>query len=639
MALAATLAVFAGAATPALALRVCAYNLLNYDNLNSVRDAAFQTVIPAIGNIDVLSVEEMQDQTAVNNFLNNVLNAVEPGQWAAATYFDDPTMSFNQALFYRPSTVTIVAADTLGNAPRDISYYTFHPVGYTTPAVDVTIFATHFKASSGSTNEATRLVEAQRLRLFMNTQFPAGSNLIVCGDFNMYNSGEPAYQELTGSQADNDGRMFDPLNAPGTWHNNASFSWLHTQSTRTGFLTPGDGGSTGGVDDRFDFILTSAALNDGVGLDQIASTYRAFGEDGNHFNQELSAPPTIPEGQVVQDALERASDHLPVLMDFQVPALVSVSPQSLDFGTVVLGGAADLTTTVTNVAVSPADVLDYSFTGAAGFTVPAGMFAEAAGGGGDLQTISMDTTAPGVLAGTVQVASDDPDNPSVSIAVGGTVVAHAAPSLSGLATVLADTSDFGAHEEGFFTDLSVQVSNLGFGGLQALLEVYDAQITGGGGRFSIVGGFSPVGVGATAASFGLHFDDAGTTAAGDTTYTATLVFSTRDDQALPGAANRADLTVTLTATVQANLSGLGDDPTHFATLLRANHPNPFAGPTHIAFQLAREGSVRLTIYDIQGRRVRRLVEGGLGAGDHDVVWDGRNDAGRAARPGIYFYSL
>ena len=80
------------------------------------------------------------------------------------------------------------------------------------------IYSLHLKASQGSENEAKRLAEATILRNHMNGLFP-DSNFMVVGDFNIYDSGKPAYEMLTGDQTDNDGRVFDPINQPGNWHN------------------------------------------------------------------------------------------------------------------------------------------------------------------------------------------------------------------------------------------------------------------------------------------------------------------------------------------------------------------------------------------------------------------------------------
>ncbi len=73
--------------------------------------------------------------------------------------------------------------------------------------------------------------------------------------------------------------------------------------------------------------------------------------------------------------------------------------------------------------------------------------------------------------------------------------------------------------------------------------------------------------------------------------------------------------------------------------LAPNTPNPFNPLTKIAFALDRSGPVQLAVYDLQGRLVRTLLSEPLVAGQHDLVWDGRDDAGQQAASGTYVYRL
>lgn len=73
--------------------------------------------------------------------------------------------------------------------------------------------------------------------------------------------------------------------------------------------------------------------------------------------------------------------------------------------------------------------------------------------------------------------------------------------------------------------------------------------------------------------------------------------------------------------------------------LGVNSPNPFNPQTRIPFSISRSGRVALVIYDVKGRVVRRLLDGSYPAGEHDTVWDGRDDAGRPVSSGTYFYRL
>ncbi|MGH7741521.1 MAG: T9SS type A sorting domain-containing protein, partial [Candidatus Eiseniibacteriota bacterium] len=64
-------------------------------------------------------------------------------------------------------------------------------------------------------------------------------------------------------------------------------------------------------------------------------------------------------------------------------------------------------------------------------------------------------------------------------------------------------------------------------------------------------------------------------------------------------------------------------------------PNPTTGATRIAFSVAFQTAVRLSIVDIQGREIALLADGVLPAGRHEIEWNGRRGASRAPA-GIYF---
>jgi flagellar hook assembly protein FlgD len=68
-------------------------------------------------------------------------------------------------------------------------------------------------------------------------------------------------------------------------------------------------------------------------------------------------------------------------------------------------------------------------------------------------------------------------------------------------------------------------------------------------------------------------------------------------------------------------------------------PNPFAGRTDLHFAVASASPVRLAIYDVSGRLVRRLVDQEMPAGEHMRSWDGRGADGSRAAGGVYFVRL
>jgi hypothetical protein len=77
----------------------------------------------------------------------------------------------------------------------------------------------------------------------------------------------------------------------------------------------------------------------------------------------------------------------------------------------------------------------------------------------------------------------------------------------------------------------------------------------------------------------------------------------------------------------------------FETALEANYPNPFTRQTTIAYRLGEPQEVEITVYNVLGQRVRRLVTGRREAGPHTVQWDARDDLGQPVASGVYFYRI
>lgn len=75
------------------------------------------------------------------------------------------------------------------------------------------------------------------------------------------------------------------------------------------------------------------------------------------------------------------------------------------------------------------------------------------------------------------------------------------------------------------------------------------------------------------------------------------------------------------------------------TKLKGNYPNPFNPETTISFSLKESGNAELKVYNAKGQLVRTLAKGTMDAGEHRLVWDGRDDRGSSVASGIYFYRL
>jgi parallel beta-helix repeat protein len=73
--------------------------------------------------------------------------------------------------------------------------------------------------------------------------------------------------------------------------------------------------------------------------------------------------------------------------------------------------------------------------------------------------------------------------------------------------------------------------------------------------------------------------------------------------------------------------------------LAQNYPNPFNPSTTIEYALPRDTWIRITIYNILGKKVRTLVNERQPAGGKRITWDGKNDEGDEVASGIYFYQI
>jgi hypothetical protein len=87
------------------------------------------------------------------------------------------------------------------------------------------------------------------------------------------------------------------------------------------------------------------------------------------------------------------------------------------------------------------------------------------------------------------------------------------------------------------------------------------------------------------------------------------------------------------------VTGAGTPETPRSFALYQNVPNPFNPSTAIAFDVPKRAKVKLVIYDVSGRLVRKLVDREVEPGRKSVSWDGRDFSGRNVASGIYFYRL
>jgi len=70
-----------------------------------------------------------------------------------------------------------------------------------------------------------------------------------------------------------------------------------------------------------------------------------------------------------------------------------------------------------------------------------------------------------------------------------------------------------------------------------------------------------------------------------------------------------------------------------------NYPNPFNPSTTIRFELPQAGMAGICIYNIKGQLVRSFPDDNRAAGIHELVWDGKDDTGKAVGSGVYLARL
>jgi len=473
-----------GLSAPAMAqLRIAAWNITNYAGGLT---ADIQAVVYGVYQgrsfaPDALMVQEVLSSSATSALVT-ILNSApgSPGDWAAATFINGPDT--DSAFFYRTSKLALLGEPTIvvpgGNlqgAPRNVMRYDVRPLGYGAASTTIAMYSVHMKAGSTSGDQSRRLAEAILIRDNAEA-LPAGWNFLVGGDFNIQSSSQAAYQELVGSQVNNAGQFFDPINTPGSWNNNSLFRLVHTQD-------PAD--ATGGMDDRHDQLLLSGGLVDGAGMDYIGNpamayrsfvspalgqpvdnqqwedpnhSYRAWGNDGTSYNGTLTVTESSSNGvalspprengmvgATIAQAIKNCASglgHIPVFLDVRVPPEV-VADTFVDFGTVNLGETAEQPLQVANagdVALwgeSGIASLSYTLAASEGFGAPAGPHSDSAGGGSNSHTIAMDTSTPGPKSGTITINSNSPDEPSRIVMLLGEVFAAPPPCMG-------DANDDGA---------------------------------------------------------------------------------------------------------------------------------------------------------------------------------------------------
>src|SRR4051812_3432019 len=385
--------------------------------------------------IDVLMLQEQdlpaagaggnpQNASPTTQTILSMLNTAYAGQgvtYAMSNRTGTSDGAGTQTLIYRTQTVQLIADTAFGYVGQDrqTTRFQLRPVGYTS-AADFYVYNSHYKASMDSpapgANATKRLNEANEIRLNSDA-LGEGTHAIYAGDLNLYysDSREPAWARLVQAGA---GQGNDPANKVGNWNQNVSFAAIHSQSP----CVTGTVNSTnncfagGGMDDRFDFQVVTGEFLDGAGLSYIANSYHSFGNNGTTYNLDInSASNTVPLTGVtsytkaqVLSALHTVSDHLPVVADYQIPAIMQAVAASIPTS-IDLGSAFNLNVTVSNsanvITANGADVLHYSVSTSGSASGSFLNQSDAALGGSNVHSIALNTLTIGMQSATVTVTS------------------------------------------------------------------------------------------------------------------------------------------------------------------------------------------------------------------------------------------
>lgn len=313
-------------------IKVMHYNLLMFGDCNGVTTTQkYQWLGTILEHVqpDLFTINELIPQTA---YLNGI-KALSFDYTTSMAYFPLTNQAnsnivnglfYNQTRFQPASPQSVVIAHSL----RDINAYRLMYIpsiqGGSTDTLFLTCVVAHFKAGEGNSEEASRLGAANAIMNYLE-RLPEEEMVLVMGDFNLYSHQEPAFQAMV-NHSDPAIRLVD-VSGKSTGWNGPAHARIHTQSPR---VSPGDCGSGGGMDDRFDFVLANQRLiapDSRIRID--SASYQALGNNGTAFDGELSCTGNTTVPFSVCLALKQMSDHLPVVVELNADATLGVERRQL----------------------------------------------------------------------------------------------------------------------------------------------------------------------------------------------------------------------------------------------------------------------------------------------------------------------
>ena len=315
-------------------ITVMQYNLLEYGNYQSGfadcyetnnntqrKDECIRTLMDYV-KPDILTVCEFgATQALLDNFMRHNL----PDYWQSDDIINYAHSNIINHIFYDSRKMALKKHVALRTNPRDTDVYELYmktPSLVAGDTIKLVCIVAHPKAGMNYQSERRALMQVAMD--YVNTHY-ADDNVLIMGDFNMYRASETGYQLLTRTYSNPNVLFVDPLaNAGGVgeWNSNIQFAPFHTQSTRR---YSDECFSSGGLDDRFDFILMSDEIYMGFNrIKYLNESFHAVGNDGRHFDQSIDQNGNDAVPPVVAEALFDGSDHLPVTLKLSVFAHLDV---------------------------------------------------------------------------------------------------------------------------------------------------------------------------------------------------------------------------------------------------------------------------------------------------------------------------
>ena len=316
-------------------VRVMHYNLMYYgqtssycttsNNPQAAKDGYLKKIVKYV-KPDIFTANEVAPNSATHqHILDYVMNTDGVTHYSKGVMTNSSGSDLSNGMFYNADKLGLLSQHNIATSVRDINFYNFYfksgNLATTHDTAYLTCIIAHLKAGSYASDSLARSVQTNILMNYLNS-LNKKANYLLMGDFNVYTGDEQCFQNLI-NYANADVRFYDPVNMIGDWNSNYLYCDYHTQSTHTSSTGCF---ATGGMDDRFDFILESEYIKNGTDhFHYITGSYKPIGQDGNHLNDAINYGTNNSAPDSIIEALYGMSDHLPVVLNLGLDQAVGMN--------------------------------------------------------------------------------------------------------------------------------------------------------------------------------------------------------------------------------------------------------------------------------------------------------------------------